>query len=192
MTTDLDYADKYPVLAAGQVLAWPDPHLTTPSLPVPADLPLPELTWVIARMLEVLHAHQGIGLAAPQVGISLRLFVMAHDGQDRVFINPEWQKVSGTERLQPSSLVTVEEACLSFPGLVEKVARWDKVAVCFQDLENRPYGIIALELFEGLEAQCVQHETEHLDGVTLYSRMGPVKQDILRRKARKAQKRALR
>ena len=179
---ELEYADRYPHLAVGKVLIWPNPILDIKAEKVTDDFDHEELIWVIDHMLEILHKNpHAVGLAAPQVGVSLRIFVMQLDGEDHVFVNPTWEPAEAAKKEE------LLEACLSFPGIVEKVQRWDHVKINSESLEftRNMFGGVATAHFKGMAAQCVQHETEHLDGVTLYTNLGTVNRDILRRKMRK-------
>jgi peptide deformylase len=109
---------------------------------------------LVADMLETLHADEGrAGLAAPQVGVSLRITVIGiPDEEDIVLINPEIVKRKG-ERV-------VTEGCLSVPGYWGEITRSETVTVKGLDLNGRPVRIKA----EGLLAQALEHETDHLDG----------------------------
>lgn len=110
-------------------------------------------------MLETMYAAPGRGLAAPQVGVSLRLFVMDTGWKDgapdpQVFVNPRITDASDT-------LVPFTEGCLSIPGVTSRVARPDRVALRWQDLSADWHE----GWFSGFAATCVQHERDHLDGI---------------------------
>ena len=148
-----------------------DPCLETVSEPIgEVDASLRELT---EAMGEIMYATRGIGLAAPQVGINRRLFVMdtewasgEEDGKQegekdlRVFINPEitWESVEDAP---------LTEGCLSLPEIEGEVYRPIAVRMRYKDLDGVEYE----ELFEDLPARCVQHEFDHLDGVLFVDRM---------------------
>ena len=135
----------------------PDPVLREVAAPVAAfDEGLRDLA---RDMLETMYEAPGRGLAAPQVGLPVRLFVMDvawKDGEPEpmVFVNPE---VLGTSE----DRVTREEGCLSIPGRVSRVSRPAEVALRWQDLA----GEWQEDTFDGFAATCVQHELDHLDGV---------------------------
>ena len=109
---------------------------------------------LISDMLETMRAASGVGLAAPQVGVSLRLAVIGiPEEEDIVLINPEIVRKSG-ERL-------VEEGCLSIPGYIGQISRAESVTVKGRDRNGREIRIKADELL----AQALEHEIDHLDGV---------------------------
>ncbi|TNC70339.1 peptide deformylase [Rubellimicrobium roseum] len=143
----------------------PDPVLREVCAPVQAfDAALREL---VSDMLATMYEAPGRGLAAPQVGLPVRLFVMDvawKDGtpEPHVFVNPEIVEAS-EER------VTREEGCLSIPGRVSRVARPAAVALRWRDLD----GAAQEGRFAGLAATCVQHEMDHLDGVLCTDREEP-------------------
>lgn len=106
-------------------------------------------------MLETMYAAPGAGLAAPQVGISLRICVIDVDPDHKsplIMINPEIT--------EGENKIIVEEGCLSFPGLWEKIKRFEKVTAQYTGLDGKKAKITA----EGLMAKAVQHEIDHLDG----------------------------
>jgi peptide deformylase len=143
------------------IIHWPDPRLKKVSQPVQQFDPA--LSALAQRMIELMHLHQGVGLAAPQVGISLRLFVVNPNGQpdqDRVYINPEL--VLGSEQ------ETSEEGCLSLPEIRCEVARSRQATLRYQDLQGQPRQEEARDFL----ARIWQHEFDHLNGVLLLDRMG--------------------
>ncbi len=132
--------------------------------PLRADSkPVAEITDDIRKlvedMFETMNEAKGVGLAAPQVGINLRLAIIDIGDDPLVLINPRIIKSSGKE--------TCEEGCLSFPGLTEKVERAKKVFAEATDLDGSVYEIEA----EGLLARAIQHELDHLDGVLFIDRI---------------------
>ncbi|MDR5652831.1 peptide deformylase [Ruixingdingia sedimenti] len=143
-------------MAVLQILTYPDPRLRRPCLPVGAvDAAVRQLA---ADMLETMYAAPGRGLAAPQVGVMLRLFVMDPDWRTgppapRICIDPEI--------LDPSdATATCEEGCLSIPGVPAPVTRPAEVTLCWTGLD----GIRRSERLAGIAATCAQHELDHLDG----------------------------
>jgi peptide deformylase len=147
------------------IVQLPDPGLREVARPVTEWGA--ELGALARDMLETMYDAPGRGLAAPQVGLGLRLFVMdvawkegAPDPQ--VFVNPEIVDAS-------EEVVTREEGCLSIPGRTSRVARPAEVALRWQDLEGVEHG----RRFEGFAATCVQHEIDHLDGILCIDREEP-------------------
>ena len=137
----------------------PDPILKKKTRRIPGiDAAVRKL---IADMRETLHAEEGrVGLAAPQVGVSLRLTVIGlPDEEDIILINPEVVKRKG-ERI-------VAEGCLSIPGYVGEICRSETVTVKALDHEGKPVRIKADELL----AQALEHEIDHLDGVLYIDRL---------------------
>jgi len=134
-----------------------------------------DLDRLIKRMFEVMYEEEGVGLAAPQVGISKRIFVMdvPVDGQENkigVMINPEILETKGTQ--------TGSEGCLSVPGLREDVTRHGWLRVRGMDGQGKT---VEFEC-DDLLARCVQHEVDHLDGVLYVDRLSPLKRKLLSRK----------
>jgi peptide deformylase len=135
----------------------------------------PELKRTIADMVETMYDEVGIGLAAPQVGISLRLMVVGHDEgrEPRALVNPVIVARGGE--------VTAEEGCLSLPGIFAPVARSEWVEVEATDVEGRPVKMRG----RGLLARVFQHEIDHLDGVLFIDRLDPVTRDRIKRRIKK-------
>jgi peptide deformylase len=132
-------------------------------------------------MFETTYASQGIGLAAPQVGVSKRLTVidvsMGKDPKDRlVLVNPEI--ISSEGKLYE------EEGCLSFPDIREKIVRAAKVRIRAQDEYGKWFEMDGGELL----ARCMQHEIDHLNGMLFIFRMSGLKRDLNLRKIRKMQR----
>jgi peptide deformylase len=130
-------------------------------------------------MVETLHAAPGIGLAAPQVGVSKRLIVVDLSVGERkddliVLVNPEIVKKEGE--------VICEEGCLSVPDIREKVARPYRVTVFGVDLEGQTVEVDA----EDLLARVLCHEIDHLDGILFVEKLSPLKRKLIRKKLKKA------
>lgn len=124
-------------------------------------------------MLETMYAQDGIGLAATQVDLQLRIFVLdvSEEKNDPVcFINPVIVETAGE--------ITWEEGCLSFPGVYAHVKRHRQITVEFQDLHGAKQQRVADELL-GI---CIQHEIDHLDGITFFDHLSPLKKQLLRKK----------
>ena len=110
-------------------------------------------------MLEFMRTKQGIGLAAPQIGLSKRLFVMEIAGQTRACFNPEITDVS-------PEVEEMAEGCLSFPGRSCTIKRPREISVRYQNYRGDWY----TERLDGLMARCFQHELDHLDGIIMQDR----------------------
>ena len=120
-----------------------------------------EFRSILNDMFETMISANGVGLAAPQVGIAKRFFVvMADDDVRRVFINPTITKTS-------NDLVDYEEGCLSIPGVYENIKRPSKVSVSAINENGKHFTI---EEADGLLARVIQHENDHLDGVLYIDR----------------------
>jgi peptide deformylase len=118
---------------------------------------------LIEKMTDIMLENKGVGLAAPQVGISLRLFIVSLDSSReavKVYINPT---VTPTTREFDSS----EEGCLSVPGVHTKIRRYKKCKVTATGLDGNEF----TEEAEGLYARCLQHEYDHIEGMTIAERM---------------------
>lgn len=123
-------------------------------------------------MFDTLYAANGVGLAAPQVGLSVRLAVLNAGGTPEgeiVLVNPEI--------VQRDDKIVGEEGCLSFPGIFIRVQRAGKITVRYRDLDGHENTLEA----EGLLARAVQHEIDHLDGVLLVDKMTPIQRMANRR-----------
>jgi len=159
-------------MAVLSVRLYGDPVLRKVAEPVAAVTP--EVKNVIDDMVETMWRQVGIGLAAPQVGISLRILVM-DDGKGgaRALINPVITDRRGSIR--------EEEGCLSLPGVFAEVERSKWIHVSALDGEGLP---IAFEA-QGLTAKVVQHEIDHLDGVLFIDRLPPVTRDRIKKRIQK-------
>lgn len=139
------------------------------------------LQCLIDDMIETMYAAPGIGLAAPQIGISLRLFVVdISSGKDTkalmAFINPEWVSMAGQAQ--------EDEGCLSLPGVYGLTPR--AAQVCLRGA-NRQGEIVEIAA-DGLLARAFQHEMDHLEGRLFFNRMGPAGRDMVMRKFKRAQR----
>jgi peptide deformylase len=132
---------------------------------------------LVERMTDIMIEKKGIGLAAPQAGVPLRLFVISLDGtaqNARVYINPTVKPT--TDELQPT-----EEGCLSVPGVYTKIRRYKKCMVTATDLNGREF----TEPAEGLYARALQHEYDHIEGITIVNRMGQAAKIVHRKQLKK-------
>jgi peptide deformylase len=162
-----------------KIVKYPEPVLSQPAEPVTEFDG--ELRQLAADMFETTYANQGIGLAAPQVGVSKRLTTidvsMGKDpAQKLVLINPEIILHEGRQY--------EEEGCLSFPDIREKVVRAAKVRIRAQDEHGKWFEMDGEELL----SRCMQHEIDHLDGMLFIFRMSALKRDLNLRKIRKMQR----
>lgn len=158
------------------VLIWPHLALKKVSQEVTAEqLASGEIRAFVAEMTNVVVQTGGAGLAAIQIGVPLRVFLIKDGrGTPVAYINPKIVETIGEARL-------VDEGCLSIPGVVEKVLRFPEVIITAQDLSGEE----SRWQFEGIEAQCAQHEAEHLDGLLFIDSFGPVKRGLLKKKVQK-------
>jgi len=138
-----------------------------------------ELKKLVADMFETMFAADGVGLAAPQVGVAKKIVVVDYHGEKFVIINPE---ISG-----PGPLVENEEGCLSFPGIYEKVLSPKYFRLNYQD-EN---GGTHEKDFDGFLACVLSHEIDHLNGKLLIDRVSPLKRQFLKKKIAKRAKEEL-
>lgn len=166
-------------MAIRDILVYPDKRLRQRAEPVTVfDQALKTL---VADMAETMYAAPGIGLAAIQVDVPLRVVVMdlSEEKNDlRVFINPEIEPLEGHQEF--------EEGCLSVPGVFASVERVERVRVRARDVDGEPFELEA----DGLLSVCIQHEVDHLDGKVFVDYLSRMKQDRVRKKLLKEQKQA--
>lgn len=141
----------------------------------------PELRQLVDDMWETMYAAKGVGLAAPQVGISQQISVIdisvgANENDKIVIINPEITFKEGSQ--------TGEEGCLSIPGFREPVTRANRVKVTAKNVEGETIELEGEELL----ARAFQHEIDHLHGILFINHLSTLKRDMIRRKIRKLQK----
>ena len=161
-------------MALRPIVEYPAPVLLTPGEPVSNfDAGLESLT---QDMFETMYDDGGVGLAAQQIGLSLRLFVMDCDGIKLVAANPEIISVEGEQG--------GEEGCLSVGKVHAEVKRAAKVVLLAQDLKGKTFEREAT----GLAARCFLHETDHCDGILFIRHLSPLRRDLILRKFRKLQK----
>ncbi|MEE4152532.1 MAG: peptide deformylase [Erythrobacter sp.] len=186
-------------MAIREILEVPDPRLKTVSSPVEPHEFDDDLRTLVADMFETMYAHNGIGLAAIQVGVPKRLVVMdlqepdedaepiseeREDGStrlrqpvisdQRIFVNPEI--------LDPSrELAPYEEGCLSVPEILAEVVRPATCRVRYQDLDGKTHE----EEMTGLMATCIQHEMDHLEGILFIDHLSRLKRGMALKKLKK-------
>ncbi|HMM72939.1 MAG TPA: peptide deformylase [Rhodocyclaceae bacterium] len=156
------------------ILRFPDPRLQRRAHSV-AEID-DSIRKLVADMAETMYAAPGIGLAAVQVDVPLRVIVIdvSEDKSElRVFIDPDIIERSGEQ--------VCEEGCLSVPGVYEKVTRAERVRVRARDLSGEIFELAA----DGLLAVCIQHEIDHLDGVVFVEHLSRLKQTRIRSRLKK-------
>ena len=174
------------------IVAIGDPVLKTKAKNLPADLPAIDMQQLVADMFETMYYAHGVGLAAPQIGKGVRLFVMdsgpmveldeedlaeleegetPEAGIKRAFINPVMVSETGEEW-------GFEEGCLSIPGVRELVNRHADIVLRYED-ENRQ---VHEEAFSGMAARVIQHEYDHLEGVLFTDKLSTFKKQLLKGK----------
>jgi len=162
-----------------KIVTWPNPILDAPGAPVTKfDDNLKKL---VNNMFETMYAAPGVGLAAVQVGVPKRLFVMDCSGgkdpsQRVVMINPEVVSMEGKQ--------DGDEGCLSFPGIFFNVQRNLRAIVRAHDVNGQEFELDGTEL----AARCMLHETDHCDGIVFLDKMTPLKREIVKRRIKKLQK----
>ncbi len=152
----------------------------------PIDVSYSDLQNVINNMYETMYEASGIGLAAPQVGLPIRLFIVDTSPIDKelplektkkVFINPQILEEYGT-------LWSYEEGCLSIPGIREDVERYDNLKIKYFDEK----WIEKTENFDGMMARVIQHEYDHLEGILFTDKLSSLKKQILKNRLLKISK----
>jgi peptide deformylase len=164
-----------------KIAHFPEPVLLTVGKPVGEEEFDNGLESIVSDMFETMYDAGGVGLAAPQVFDSRRLFVMdvpdeGGESNKLTLINPEIVSVEGEQ--------VGEEGCLSFPGVFQTVQRQMRVIVRAQDVKGEQF---ELDL-KDLAARCVLHETDHCDGIVFLDRMSPLKRQLAKRKIKTLQK----
>jgi peptide deformylase len=163
-------------MAVLEILHYPNPILSKKSFPVQTFNST--IRQLVKDMAETMYAAPGVGLAAPQVGHSLRVAVIDITPADQpknlqVLINPEIIDAEGQ--------CTWEEGCLSVPDCSEEVKRKKKITVRYQNLQGETLEIVG----EDLMAIALQHEIDHLDGILFIDRLSRLKRNLLKKKLRK-------
>tara|TARA_R110000751_G_scaffold82385_4_gene165847 strand:- start:1101 stop:1688 length:588 start_codon:yes stop_codon:yes gene_type:complete len=168
------------------IVAYGDPVLRKKAAPIAKDFP--ELDRLVANMFDTMYGASGVGLAAPQIGKAIRLFVvdatpfaddedLSEEEQTRLktfkkaFINPEILEETGDEW-------AFNEGCLSIPGVNEDVFRCPNIRIKYQDLEFNEH----IEEFDGLLARVIQHEYDHIEGILFTDKLSSLKKRIIKSK----------
>jgi peptide deformylase len=160
-----------------KIVKYPDPILEQKCQPI-TEFDTKELQQLVDDMFETMYASKGVGLAAPQIGLSERITVIDCSGgegerQPIVLINPEVILKEGKQ--------TGEEGCLSIPGFREDVTRAKKAVVRAMNVRGEPIEVPG----EDLLARAMQHEIDHLNGILFLSHLSPLKRDLIKRKIKK-------
>jgi peptide deformylase len=160
-----------------KIVKYPDPVLRETSKPV-EDPTSPDLRQLVVDMAETMYAASGAGLAAIQVSVPLRLFIIdaaitggTEEDPPLVFINPEFVELG-------DELEISDEGCLSFPGIYVPIKRSFKATIRATDLEGQTFELKG----EGLMARAFQHEADHLDAKLLADYVGRIKRQLIERK----------
>lgn len=147
-------------MAIREIRLFGDPVLNTAADPV--EVFDERLHRLVGDMLETMDAAGGVGLAANQIGVTRRVFVFDCQGMRGHIVNPVWEPLGEAQQ-------TGTEGCLSVPGVRGEVTRHNTVIARGVDMHGRPLTLRGT----GLLARCIQHETDHLDGVMFTARMAP-------------------
>lgn len=164
-----------------KIVHYPESVLLQVGKPFTDDEFNEDLKKLVSDMFETMYDAQGVGLAAPQIGLSKRLFVMdvpTEEGKPNpiALINPEIVAQEGEQY--------GDEGCLSFPGLYQKIRREVRTVVRYRDI----FGNLQELDCTDLAARCVLHETDHCDGIVFLDRMSALKRELAKRKIKKLQK----
>ncbi|MGW8248115.1 MAG: peptide deformylase [Acidiferrobacterales bacterium] len=167
-------------MAIRNILHFPDPRLRQVAAPV--EEVDDDIRQLVDDMAETMYDAPGIGLAATQINVHKRVVVIDISPERSsllVLINPEIVSGEGKQ--------TLEEGCLSVPGIYEKVGRFEKIKVRALGRDGNPFELEADELL----AVCIQHEIDHLDGKVFVDYLSPLKQQRIDKKLQKQQRLAL-
>jgi len=161
-------------MATRPIVEYPAGVLLSPGEPVVNFVG--ELEALVQDMFETMYEAKGVGLAAQQIGLSLRLFVMDCDGVKLVAANPEIISIEGEQR--------GEEGCLSIGKVSADLKRASRAVLRAQDIKGKPFEREA----NGLAARCFLHETDHCDGILFIRHLSPLRRDLVTKKFRKRKK----
>ena len=188
---NFNYGEKFNLedlsLQRLRIYTYPSPILKKIALPIRTfDADLSEF---IEKMIQTMYHSRGIGLAAPQVGCSIRLFISDtsfefDDENDSIVLNANPKAYINPKIIKKEGEILNEEGCLSFPGIYEKVKRFEKISMQYQDVKGQEKIINAT----GLESICLQHELDHLNGIVFIEKLSPLKQSFLKKKFLKSKK----
>jgi peptide deformylase len=171
------------MMAIRDIRKYPDPVLRKKATPV--KLVDNELRKLVDDMVETMYAEPGVGLAAPQIGVSLRLLVTDITVGEKpdsliVLVNPKIVSASGR--------VIEDEGCLSIPGIRAEIPRAESVEIRGLDLDQREVSVKG----RGYLARAFQHEMDHLDGILIWDRMSKIQREVLKSEWKRHQRDAVR
>ena len=168
------------------IVAYGDPVLRKTALPIDKDYP--ELNQLVANMWETMYKANGVGLAAPQIGLAIRLFVIDTGpfGEDEDFTEEEQAQLSEFKRVFINAEMIEEdgknwsfnEGCLSIPDIREDVTRKDTITIRYRDEHFKEH----TETFDGLLARVIQHEYDHIEGILFTDKLSSLKRRLLKGK----------
>ena len=167
-------------MAVKKILLYPDPLLLMRSAKIIVfDKNLVNLS---KDLIDTMYDADGVGLAAPQIGINKRIFVMDCSSENeekdcRVVINPEIEHAS-------EELGSYKEGCLSIPGITEEISRPKVIKVLYQDVN----GVLQRDTYDDLWSICFQHELDHLNGKLFIDHLRPMKKILVKNKMKKSSK----
>ena len=167
-------------MAVKKILLYPDPLLLMRSAEI--NIFDKNLVNLSKDLIDTMYDADGVGLAAPQIGINKRIFVMDCSSENeekdcRVVINPEIEHAS-------EELGSYKEGCLSIPGITEEISRPKVIKVLYQDLN----GVLQRDTYDDLWSICFQHELDHLNGKLFIDHLRPMKKILVKNKMKKSSK----
>ena len=167
-------------MAVKKILLYPDPLLLMRSAKI--NVFDENLVSLSKDLIDTMYEADGVGLAAPQIGINKRIFVMDCSSENeekdcRVVINPEIEHAS-------EELGSYKEGCLSIPGITEEISRPKVIKVLYQDVN----GVLQRDTYDDLWSICFQHELDHLNGKLFIDHLRPMKKILVKNKMKKSSK----
>ncbi|MEC7194551.1 MAG: peptide deformylase [Pseudomonadota bacterium] len=167
-------------MAVKKILLYPDPLLLMRSAKI--NIFDKNLVNLSKDLIDTMYDADGVGLAAPQIGINKRIFVMDCSSENeekdcRVVINPEIEHTS-------EELGSYKEGCLSIPGITEEISRPKVIKVLYQDVN----GVLQRDTYDDLWSICFQHELDHLNGKLFIDHLRPMKKILVKNKMKKSSK----
>ena len=142
----------------------------------PVDQINDDIRQLVDKMIDIMLENKGVGLAAPQAGVSLRLFIISLDGSRenvKAYVNPTITPIGELEG--------IDEGCLSVPGIYTKIRRYKRCEVTATNLDGKEF----TDQAEGLYARALQHEFDHIEGITIVNRMAQTARIVHRRQLKK-------
>jgi peptide deformylase len=167
-----------------QLVTWPDERLTTPSQEC-TDVDIDELKKMIKPMIAIMREYKGVGLAAVQIGVHKRFCLVLTGG-----VTPDGAKNENFVAMinpvivEQGEIKNMQEGCLSLPGFSDVKKRSDEVVVKYRDLEWKEVTVV----LNGIEAQCIQHEIQHMEGKPICNDISVMKRQMWEKKLSKGKK----